>query len=52
MVDEGDCRQPGRIVHVEDFTLGRVNFVRNVRNGCNYVHIKLAEEPLLDDFQV
>ena len=52
VVDEGRCRQAGRVVHVEDLALHSVNLVGNVRNRGDDVHVEFAEQPLLDDFEV
>ncbi len=52
MVDDGGRRQAGRVVHVNDLPLGGVHLVRHVGHGGDDVHVELAEQPLLHNFQV
>ena len=52
MVDEGGRRQAGRIVDIQDGSLGGIDLIGDIRHRGNHVHVEFAEQAFLDDFQV
>ena len=52
VVNQGDFRHTGRIVHFLHLALLVVHLVRYVRHGSDYVHIELAVETFLYDFHM
>ena len=52
VVDEGDVRHAARIVHLGAAALFVINFVGNVGDGGNDVHVELPIQSLLHDFHV
>ena len=45
-------RKAGRVVNIHHFSLGGVHLVRHVGNGCDDIHVELAEQAFLHDCQV
>ena len=52
MVDERGGGKARGVVDVKHFALHRIDFVGDVGDGRNHVHIEFAEEPFLHDFEV
>ena len=52
MVDQRRRGQPGRIVHIDNLPLGRIDLVGHVRHRGDHVHVELAEQALLHNLKV
>ena len=52
VVDQGRGGKAGRVVDVQDFPLGSIDLVGDVRNGRNDIHVELPEQAFLDYFKM
>ena len=45
-------RKAGRIMHIQDLSLGGIDFIGDVGDGGDDVHVEFPEEPFLNNFEV
>ena len=52
VIDHSGFRQSGRVVYFDDFTFCSVDFVGNIRNRGDHVHIEFTIEAFLNNLHV